>query len=112
MSLKINRLESTLVKEISYILANEVKDKSINFVTVTATKINNDFSLAKIYITVLEESKKEETILALNKAKGFIRTKLHERIDIRQVPELIFVYDDSIAYGNKIENIIDKLNKK
>lgn len=108
--MKINRLESLFVKEISYIISNEIKDKSISFVTVTAVKISNDYSLAKIYVTVLDDLKKEEALAALNKAKGFFRTKLHEKINIRHVPELSFVYDESIDYGLKIENIIEELN--
>ena len=47
MSIKINRIESMLVKEISYVLANEVKDNDIKFVTVTAVKVTNDLSFAK-----------------------------------------------------------------
>ena len=54
MSLKIDRLNSIFVKEISYILQNEVKDENIKFVTVTGCEITNDLSYAKVYVTMLD----------------------------------------------------------
>lgn len=112
MSIKIERIESAMVKEISYLLANEIKDPDIHFVTVTACKVTNDLSFAKIYVTVFDEEKKESTLKALKNASGFLRSKLCERIDIRHIPELEFVYDESIAYGKKIENIIEKIHSE
>ena len=111
MSIKINRIESMLVKEISYVLANEVKDNDIKFVTVTAVKVTNDLSFAKVYVTVLKEDKIAETMKALKNASGFIRKELAERLEIRHIPELEFVYDESIAYGKKIENIIENIHE-
>ena len=112
MSIKINRIESILLKEISYILANEVKDHNINFVTVTAVEVTNDLSYAKVFVTVLDDQKKDSTIEALKDASGFIRSKLFDRVDMRNVPELTFVYDESIAYGKKIENLIEEIKSK
>jgi len=111
MSIKIERINSNMVKEISYILANEIKDNDIKFVTITEVKTTNDLSFAKVYFTVLDETRKEETLKALNNASGYIRRELASRIDIRHIPELSFVFDESIAYGQKIEKIIDKLHK-
>ena len=112
MSIKIDRIASNFVKEISYILANEIKDHDIHFVTVTDCKVTNDLSFAKVYVTVLDLEKKEETIKALNNASGFIRKTLADRVDVRHIPELNFVYDESIDYGKKIENIIEKIHEE
>ncbi|MBP3921045.1 MAG: 30S ribosome-binding factor RbfA [Bacilli bacterium] len=112
MSVKTERIASNMIKEISYILAHEVKDTDIKFVTVTDVKLTNDLSFAKIYFTVLDDTRKKETLKALKNASGFIRHELCERIDIRHTPELEFVYDESIEYGKNIEKIIDKLNKE
>lgn len=112
MSIKIERINSNMIKEISYILANEIKDNDIKFVTITDVKTTNDLSFAKVYFTVLDETRKEETLKALNNASGYIRRELANRIEIRHIPELIFVFDESIAYGQKIENIIDKLHQE
>ena len=112
MNNKINRINHAFVREISNVLEYEVKNQHIKFVTITAAKVTSDLSYAKIYFTVLDNSKKEETLGALNQASGFIRTKLFDRIDIRHMPELTFVFDESIAYGKKIENIIEELHEK
>ena len=112
MNIKIERISSALKREISYVLANEVKDKDIGFVTITACKVTSDLSFAKVYFTVFDDSKKESTLKALKNASGFIRRELTDRVDIRHIPELQFVYDESIEYGKKIEDIIEKINEE
>ena len=107
MSLKIDRLESTYVKEISYILSNEVKNKRLNFIVVTDCKITSDLSYAKVDIRLLNEDDKKEILAELKGASKFIRKELSERVDVRHTPELEFVYDESIEYAKNIENIID-----
>ena len=83
MSIKAERIADSLIEQISY---------------------------AKIYYTVLDESQKDKTAAALKSASGFIRHELRERIDIRQIPELKFIYDESIEYGNKIEEKLKEIN--
>ncbi len=111
-NIKIDRLNNLFVKEISYILMEEIKDENIDkFVTITGAKISNDLSYAKIYFTVLN-GKVEETVKALNKAASFIRGKLSERVEIRHTPELTFIYDESIDYGNRIEAILEEIKEE
>lgn len=109
--IKIDRISSNLVKEISYILANEVKNPDIKFVTVTDCRVTNDLSYAKVYVTVFNHEHIDETMSALKEASGFIRHELMERVDIRYIPELEFVYDESIEYGKKIEDIIEEIHE-
>ena len=111
-SIKIERISDALIEQISYIIANEVKNKNINFVTITDVKFSSDLGYAKVYFTVLDDSKIKETTLALKEARGFIRHELRDRVDIRQIPELEFVYDESIQHAQKIEKIIDKLHEE
>lgn len=112
MNLKIERLESAFVKEISYILMQEVKDEDIKFVTITDCEITNDLSYAKVYFTVFDMTRKKDTIKALNHAKSFIRGELSKRVEMRHTPELTFIFDESIEYGKHIEDIIDNINSK
>lgn len=112
MSIKIERLEHKFAIEISNVIREEVKDKSIDFVTVTDVKITNDLSFAKVYVTVLDDNKKDEAIKALNKASKFIEREVCKRVEIRKMPELSFVFDESIDYGNKIENIIENIKRE
>lgn len=111
MNLKIERLNSTFVKEISYIIATETKDRDIKNACITDCKVTNDLSFAKVYYTVFDKNRLKDTQEALKNASGFLRTKLCERVDIRHTPELIFTYDESIEYGKKIEDIIEKIHK-
>ncbi len=112
MSVKTERIADMIQKELSYILQLEVRDSDIRFVTITDVHVTNDLSFAKVYVTVLREDKKDETLKALKEASGFLRTELAKRVDIRHIPELQFVYDESIDYGKHIENIIDRLHEK
>ena len=110
-NIKLERINSSIQKEISYILMSEVKDENIKFVTITGCEVTNDLSFAKVYFTVLDMNKKDETLKALNHAKSFIRGELSKRVQMRHTPEVTFIFDDSIEYGNRIEKIIDEINK-
>jgi len=112
MSVKIERLNDQFQKEISMIIRTEIKDQDINFVTITGCEITNDLSFCKVYFTVLDNNKKDTTLKALKGAASFIRGELSRRIEIRHTPELKFIYDESIEYGNKIEKIIEKINEE
>ena len=112
MNIKIERINHMIMEEVSKILMLEVKDDDIKFVTVTDCDTSNDLSYCKIYVTVLEQEKKDETLKALNNASSFIRGELAKRIEIRHIPELKFIYDESIFYGEKIDKIIDEINEE
>ncbi len=111
MSVRTERIGSNFVKEISFILQTEIKDPDIRFVTVTGCDVTNDLSFAKVYVTVFNKDKKEETLKALNNAANFIEVLLSKRIDIRKMPEISFHYDNSIEYGERIEKKLEELDK-
>ena len=111
-SIKIQRLNHVIQEEISMILMREVKDENIKFVTITGVDTTSDLSFSKVYYTVLNKNKLEETKEALEKASSFIRTKLAEKIEVRHTPELKFIYDTSIDYGEHIEKIIEKIKEE
>lgn len=109
MTVKKERINSNLQKELSYIIANEVKNPNIKFVTITACDVTSDLSYARIYFTTLGNPK--ETLNGLKSAKGYIRRILADRIELRHIPELEFIYDESIEYGKKIEEKIKEINE-
>ena len=111
MSIKIDRLNNMFVEEISKIIHEEIKDKDIGFVTITDARITNDLSFAKVYITTLDNDR-DKVLKALNKASTAIRSLLCSRVKIRKMPEIHFVYDESIEYGKKIEDIIERINNE
>ena len=110
MSVKIERLNNLFLIELSKIIFKEIKNPIIKKINLTAVEITNDLSFAKVYFTCMD-SDKDKVMEELSSAKGFLRTKLAETIDIRHTPELIFCYDDSIDYGMNIERIIKKIHE-
>ena len=111
MNVKIDRLNNAFVGKISEIIHNDIKDNDIKMVTITDAKVTNDLSFLKVYYTTMDEDRKKVNE-ALNKASGFVRSKLCEKMDIRKMPEIHFVYDESIEYGKKIEDLIERINNK
>ena len=111
MSVKIERLNDEFQEVISEILHREIKNPNLKFVTITGCSITNDLSFCKVYFTAFDKDKKE-ILNELKNASSFIRGEISKRVQIRHTPELKFVFDDSIEYGNKIEKIIEKINEK
>lgn len=107
-----DRMANEMKREISRIIQEETKDPRIDFSTVSITRIDvtNDLSHARIYFSVLgDETKQEDTMKALQKAKGYIRTELSHSIQVRHFPELEFILDKSIEHGIRIASILKEL---
>jgi ribosome-binding factor A len=110
---RVSRVAERIKQEMSQILQQELKDPRIGFVTVTGVEVTNDLSQATVYLSVLGgDEQKEATLAALGKGRGFIRTELGRRIQLRHVPELAFKFDSSIEYGSRIERLLDELNRE
>ncbi len=106
------KLSELLKEEISKILLREVKDPRIGFVSLTDVKVSGDLRHAKVFVSVYgSEEEKEKTMKGLEKATGFIRKLVGERIKVYHTPEIIFRYDDSIEHGVHISKIIKKIKK-
>ena len=108
-NIKIERINHAVQEELMNIVFKEAKDELLKNVTITDCEVSSDLGYCKVYVTVLDEEKKNETLKALNDAKSFLRGELSKRIDIRHTPELTFIYDDSIAYGSRIDEVLEKL---
>ncbi|MBY7663847.1 30S ribosome-binding factor RbfA [Staphylococcus agnetis] len=113
MNMRAERVGEQMKKELMDIINNKLKDPRVGFLTITDVRPTNDLSLAKVYCTVLGSDKeREDTFKGLEKAKGFIKSEIGQRMRLRIVPELQFEYDESIEYGNRIEQLIQDLHKK
>jgi ribosome-binding factor A len=111
MSVRIDRLGNTILEVLSKIIFDEVKNPMIRNIVLTSCTVTNDLSFATVYFTCMNEDK-DKVMEELEEAKGFLRGKLSENIDIRHTPELVFVYDNSIEYGMNIERIIKEIHEK
>ena len=105
------RINEEVRKEISSIIMNELKDPRVHsMTTVVEAQVTKDLKFCKVYISVLgNQEELDETIKGLNSSKGFIRTELAKRINMRNTPELNFVADQSIEYSIKMSKLIDEV---
>ncbi|MDR0270036.1 30S ribosome-binding factor RbfA [Paenibacillus sp.] len=109
---RVGRVGEQIKKELSQLIQSELKDPRIGFLTVTGVEVTNDLSQAKVYLSVLgDEEQKSNSLKALEKANGFLRSELGKRIRLRHIPELIFKFDESIAYGSHIEKLLGEISK-
>jgi len=106
--IKLKRIESQILREVSDIIMNDARDNAIKNITITGCNVTNDLSFAKIYFTT--QGDKNLMLKDLEEASGYIRLELAERIEIRHTPKIKFVYDESIEYGNRIESIINEIH--
>ena len=110
-SIKQKRLEGIIRKNLMEILQFDVKDPNVGFVTITDVKVTNDHSFAKVYVSFIDATNRKEALAALERAKGFIRSELSQRLDIRRCPDLIFEIDKAEENARHIDAIIDEIHK-
>ncbi|CAL4043385.1 30S ribosome-binding factor RbfA [Buchnera aphidicola] len=113
---RAHRVAQELKKILSFIIQYSLRDPRLNkMITISEVLLSTDCSYAKVFITLLENEDKLviiETIKVLNNATGFIRTLLRKKINLRIIPKLFFIYDNSFINGIKISNIISNEIKK
>ena len=112
-NIKQGRISSQVMREVSNILLLEAKDETLRHVTVTGCEVTNDLSWARVYYTYMGEESAEAVEANLKEAAPWIRTVLADRLgeNLRHIPELRFIVDESIEYGMKIEKLIDKIHE-
>lgn len=106
------RMAVELKKVLSRILQEEIKDPRLDFsaVSVSQVELSNDLSHARVFISIMgDDEKQQETMKALEKARGFIRSRIAEEIQVRHVPEIDFRLDRSIEHGIHISSLLDKI---
>lgn len=107
------RVTELLRHEINHIMSRDLKDPLIGMANVAQVILSKDLKFAKIYVSILgKESSVEDSIQGLNRAKNFIRCELGRRLDLRSIPELIFVHDDSVRYAQSIEALLEKIHRE
>jgi ribosome-binding factor A len=101
------RIALAMQREVSDILSTLVKDPRIGFVTVTGVELSRDYAYAKVFVSVLgDDDKRKESLAALDRAKGFVRTEVGRRIRLRVTPDLTFRLDTSLDYSERIGSVL------
>jgi len=102
-----DRVGEEIRQEIGRLLAREVRDPAIGFVTLTRVKVSPDLQLARIYYTLMgDEKARRETQRALERATPFLRRHIGALMRLRRVPELRFHFDQSVEHQDRIERIL------
>ena len=113
MGFRIERVEKIIERELANILFEDAKNSKLKFISITKVSLSKDMAVANVWFTVLgKDDEMEATAKELAEAKGYLRSELAHRLDLRKTPELRFKYDESLAYGNKITAMLEELNKK
>ena len=109
---RLGRIDEELKKEVSNVISYDLKNPNITgLISVTKAKITPDLKYAQIYVSILNSKNTKETLEENKKSSGFVRTEVAKRINLRITPEIIFVLDDSIEYGAKIDSILKDIMK-
>ena len=108
---RADRVADQLRAEIAELLGREVHDPGVGFVTLTRVHLTADLQLARVFYTTLgDETGRRNTARALQRVAPFLRRRLGARLRLRRVPDLTFVYDDSIAGQDRIERILNDIH--
>lgn len=113
-SVKNTRINGEVLKELSNIIRSEIKDPRINPMTsVVSVEVAPDLKTCKAYISVLgDEQSQKDTITGLKSAEGYIRRELARTVNLRNIPEIKFILDQSIEYGINMSKLIDEVTQK
>ena len=111
--LRVRKIQEFIKQEVGNMLLHDLKDPRLGFITVTEVKLTGDLREATIYVSLFgKPEEKEASLAALNKAKGFIRKELGQRLRIYYTPTISFKEDTSLDYSMHIEGILKKVIKE
>lgn len=112
MSITTERLSSLIQRELAPIVNDVIKNDTVGYINLTEVRVTKDLKAAKVYYTILSDDEKTLEIAKneLEKFNGTIRMNLAKQIkNVRRIPELSFVYDEALAYGNHIDKLLKEI---
>lgn len=110
---RMEKVDSTIKREVAKILREDMRDRELTgLVTVTKVETTPDFAISKIYVSMIGAKNDNANLRTLKKASGFVRTKLAKNINFKKTPEIVFLFDDSIEYGYKMDKLIDEVSRE
>lgn len=112
MSKKAERISSDILRELSKVMITIARDETLKHITLTGCEVTSDLGMAKVYYTYMGEETLDAVKANLVEAEPYLRTMLANSLDLRHTPELRFIYDNSIEYGQNIERILNKIHEE
>ena len=108
---RAQRVADQIQVELSDIIRRRLKDPRCGFLTLTSVEVSNDLREAHVFVSALGDDELARTMETLERAKGFLRRELGQRVRMRYVPELHFRVDRSAEYGRRVEEILKELHE-
>ena len=110
-SQRAQRVGEIIQQEISALLLRGLKDPRIGFVTITGVEVTPDLHLARVYYTVIgDDAAKRSSAAGLKSSVPYLRQQLGRQLHMKYLPDLLFQYDSSIDYGNRIESLLREIH--
>jgi len=107
------RLGEALREEIAELIEGELGDPRIGLVSVSEVHLSPDGKTARVFVAASGgDEEAEHSLEGLNAARGYIRHELTRRLALRQAPEIFFVLDRSEQYGGRIEELLQRIEKR
>ena len=106
------KLGDLIQREVSDLIRLELRDPRVGMITITSVDVSPDMSHARLFFTMLEKEKLEDTLHGLEHSAGFLRSQLARRMKMYTTPELRFEYDESVERGDRLSRLIDGALKK
>ena len=110
---RMQKVNEELKREISNIISHKLNNSALKkgLISVTEVDTTPDFKYAKVYVSMIQVGDKKEALKALKKASGFVRTEIAKTVNLKNTPEIIFQFDESIEYGDRIDHILKEITK-
>ncbi|MCL4878456.1 MAG: 30S ribosome-binding factor RbfA [Anaerolineae bacterium] len=113
MTIKQERVQELIQERLSTLLLMEITDPALQDVTITDVRVDREIEYADIYVNALgDESREDEVMKGLERAKGFMRKHLAATLRLRRTPQLHFHWDHQLAAASHIEELLDSLKKE
>jgi ribosome-binding factor A len=103
------KVADLIQRELAGLIRLELRDPRVGMVTITSVDVSPDLSHAKVFVTLLQKEKLEDTLQGLQRAAGYLRSQLARRMKLYTTPELRFVYDESVERGDHLSQLIDSV---
>ena len=106
------RLAEAVRQSVADLLRREIRDPRVGFVTLTGARVSPDLSHARLFVSFLgPETSRAASLRALNRAAGYLQREVFRRLRLRKAMSLVFVADEAVAAGNRVEALLDEIHR-
>ena len=109
---RIGRINEEVQRELSELIRSLKDPRVQTMLSITRVDTTSDLRYARVYVSVLEEAREKEAMKGLKSAGGWLRRELGQRLQLRYTPELVFELDDSLKYGARMFDLLEKLERQ